>query len=190
MIESKVNGLPDLRAQLKALPIKLRNQALRQPLAAGARVVRDEARRLTPVLDGNDAAVRAGRRKPGTLRNAISVRTSKRERKLGNVGVFVNVRPAPKSQRGANSPNDPFYWRWVEFGRRARAAAAGAGRPRLRLGLKRSRRLRAVGAIAGFRMLTKAAAMLPQALRIFIAKAGPAIQRLAQRKGINLPGSQ
>lgn len=188
MIESKVTGLPDLRAQLKAFPVKLRNQALRQPLAAGARVVRNEARRLTPVLDGNDSAVRAGRRKPGTLRDAITVRTSKRERKLGNVGVFVNVRPAPKSQRGAKSPNDPFYWRWVEFGRQARAAATRVGRPRL--GLRRTRRLRAVGAIAGFRMLTKAAALLPQALRIFIAKAGPAIQRLAARKGINLPSSQ
>lgn len=186
MIEARFSGLPDLVAALKAFAPKLRGQALRQPLAAAGRVVRNEARRLTPVIDSKDPAVRAGRRKPGTVRDAISVRTSKRDRKAGNVGVFINVRPASKGSRGAKSPTDPYYWQWLEFGRNARAAGtriAKRGRRR-----RQVIKVRAVGAIAGFKFLTRAAAALPQALRVFSAKAGPAIQRLAARKGIKLPG--
>jgi hypothetical protein len=52
------------------------------------------------------------------------VRTSKADKKDGNVGVFVNVKPAKSGQRGAKSRDDPYYWRWLEFGRSARV-----GRP-------------------------------------------------------------
>jgi HK97 gp10 family phage protein len=76
------------------------------------------------------------------VRDAIRVRTSKTARKAGDVGVFVNVKPLPgnkyksftkenlfrgtvrgyalvkKTERGANNPNDPFYWRFLEFGTR------------------------------------------------------------------------
>lgn len=123
-ISVRLQGIDECSRALQALAPKLRQRALRNSLAAGARVYRDEARRLTPVLAV--AVKRKGgalRRKPGTVRGAIAVRTSKQARRAGNVGVFVNVRPAKFSDRGANKPNDPFYWRWLEFGSRKMPAA-------------------------------------------------------------------
>ena len=122
-----IAGLTEAIATLKALPDKLRKRALRNALAAGARLVRDAAKTKAPILSASSPAVLKGWRKPGTLKKAITVRTSKQARRQGNVGVFVNVRPAKgavfrkgkqvkASQRGAKSPNDPFYWRFVEFG--------------------------------------------------------------------------
>lgn len=175
MIEAKVVGIPDLREALRGIVPKLRVRALRNALAAGARVVQGAARAATPVIDAFSMPVRMGYRKPGTVRKAISVRTSKMARKAGNVGVFINVRPAKGaqfktttgssglkvrrqtrvSQRGAKSPNDPYYWRFLAFGTKHM-------RP--------------------FPFLTKGAAALPQALQVFLAKIGPAIEKLDKPK--------
>ena len=111
--EVKLHGLDDLITKLREIPSALRRRVLRNALAAGARVVRDDARRSAPVLSG---AARAPYRKPGTVRNAIRVRTSKQARRVGDVGVYVNVRPAKGGNRGAKNANDPYYWRWLEFG--------------------------------------------------------------------------
>ena len=131
---AKIIGIDDVKEALKGLVPKLRKRVLRNALAAGARVFRDEAKRLTPQLQ-----TRSQVRKKGTVRNAIAIRTSKTSARNGDIGVFVNVRPAKgasyktnrksflgvkyktrtlkrASQRGANNPNDPFYWRFLEFG--------------------------------------------------------------------------
>lgn len=138
-MSGRVVGVPAIVQRLKGIPRDLRRGNLRNALAAGGRVIRDDARRAAPVL----AAVKVRKsgqvvRKPGTLRNAIVVRTSKRSRAAGNVGVFVNIKPAKgakfktrrtkvlgitrkqrvmvrKSARGADNPNDPYYWRFQEF---------------------------------------------------------------------------
>lgn len=150
-IKVEVKGLDDVKAALLDLPPKLRKRALLNALRAAGRVFRDEARRLTPV-----AAVPVRRkgqqiRTPGTVRKAISVRTSKASRRRGDLGVFVNVKPAKRGGRGAYSPTDPFYWRWLEFGARGRA---GAG------------------------MLQRAAGRASQAVARFADVLGPAIQKL------------
>jgi HK97 gp10 family phage protein len=129
VISAKINGIPQLKAALGALVPKLRRQVLRNALAAGARVVRDEARRRAPVLQ---PTLRAPYRKPGTVRKAVVVRTSKVARRAGDVGVFVNVRPAKRAQRGAKSKDDPFYWRFLEFGTKHMAA-----RPFLQAGARK-----------------------------------------------------
>ena len=129
MISAKVNGIPELKAALAALVPKLRRQALRNALAAGARIVRDDARRSAPVLQ---PTLRAPYRRAGTVRGAISVRTSKIAQRAGDVGVFVNVRPAKRGQRGAKNPADPFYWRFLEFGTSKMTA-----RPFLQAGVRR-----------------------------------------------------
>ena len=179
MITAKVQGIPDLREALRGIVPKLRVRALRNALAAGARVVQASARNATPVIDAGALAVRQGYRAPGTVRKAISVRTSRAARAAGDVGVFVNVRPAKgakfstrkasflgikvrnrvqvrASQRGAKSPRDPYYWRFLEFG-----TATGT---------------RAYG------FLQRGAQALPQALQVFVAKIGPAIERLNRPK--------
>ena len=111
MIQVKVKGIPDLRNALREIPKKLRKRALRNALAAGARVIRDDARRSVPVLQEF-----VPYRRIGTVRKAINVRSSKIARRSGDVGVFVNVRPAKVANRGGKSPVDPFYWRFLEFG--------------------------------------------------------------------------
>lgn len=151
----KIEGLDDLRATLRALPDKLRRRALRNALAAGARVVRDAARLRAPVLRTSTysgaSAIRRGVRAPGTVRRAIAVRTSKAARRAGDVGVFVNVRPAKGAARGATKPTDPFYWRFLEFG------------------TQRSR---------PFSFLQQAAGALQRALQIFQAQLGPQVAKL------------
>lgn len=111
----QVKGLDELKRKLADVPKALRKRVLRNALAAGAREVRDVAKRNAPVLTLG-TSMKAPYRKPGTVRDAIRVRTSKADRKAGDVGVFVNVRPAKTGARGAKNPNDPFYWRFLEFG--------------------------------------------------------------------------
>ena len=189
-IEAIWRGIDECKAQLRALPDKMRRRLLRNALAAGARLVRDEAKRATPVL-------REPRRyrKPGTVRDAIRVRTSKVAKSQGNVGVFVNVQPlkgkavsafkARTGLGGGKNPDDPFYWRWLNFGRQGRAAVAA--RP-ARGGVKglirpmRARKARsAVGPMPAARFLEKGAERLTDALRKFSEVLGPGLQRLLDR---------
>lgn len=123
--EIKIEGFDALAAKLREIAPALRKRVVRNALSAGARLVRDEAKRNAPVLA---IGSRARHRKAGTLKKALAVRTSKQARRAGNIGVFVNVRPAKGAARGAKSASDPFYWRFQEFGtRKMRAANAGQG---------------------------------------------------------------
>ena len=116
-VEFVVGGLEDLKQQLRAMPEKLRKRAILNALRAGGRIYRDEARRLTPAIVV-PIRMKNGmiRRAPGTVRKAISVRTSKLARRNGDLGVFINSKPAKGALRGTNKPFDPFYWRFLEFG--------------------------------------------------------------------------
>ena len=181
MITAKVSGVADLRRELAALPGKLRVRAVRNALAAGARLVRNAARSAAPVLSIGDPAVQAGRRKPGTVRKAISVRTSKLATRAGDVGVFVNVRPAKKGARGGKVPTDPFYWRWLNWGWNAARSSDGLGRQ----GKRHRRDLRKTTMpkrIPGRRFLEAGAEKLGEALQVFIKTVGPAIAKLNQPK--------
>lgn len=154
-VKATVRGLPDLRAALREIVPKLRRRALRNALAAGARVVQRAMRDRTPVLKTSTyagaSAIRRGVRKPGTVQKAIAVRTSRLASRRGDVGVFVNVRPARAGQRGARNPNDPYYWRWLNFGT---VKMRGAG------------------------FIEHATKFLGQALSVFIKNIGPQIERL------------
>jgi hypothetical protein len=152
-ISVTVRGLDDISRELRALPAKLRKRAIMNSLRAGARIIRDEIRRGTPVL--SVPIFRKGRliRKPGTVRQNVTVRTSRLSARSGNLGVFVNVRPAKGANRGINNPFDPFYWRFL------------------------------VGMTGKFRAAIRAGgARLPQALAKIEATLGPQIQKL-NRKG-------
>lgn len=176
-IELKFSGLAELRAALQGLPDKLRRRALRNALAAGARVVRDEARSRAPVLSKPSKY-----RKAGTVRDAITVRTSKQAKRAGDVGVYVNVRPAKAGQRGAKSPNDPYYWRWLEFGRTGRAGqgarAASSGVRGLIRTVRARKALRPVSPLPALGFMQAGAAKLGDALRKIEQVLGPAVQKL------------
>lgn len=182
----ELKGFDELARKLRAIPVALAKKTLRNGLAAGGRLVRDEAKRLAPVLRSVTPY-----RKPGTVRDAIKVRTSKIARRRGDVGVFVNVKPLKSSQirafkataaqagrrfGGQYNPNDPYYWQWLEFGRTGRAAQgtrARVGRIKVKRrgktvelvkGVRARRGRRAVGALPAIRFLTRSASKFPQAL--------------------------
>jgi HK97 gp10 family phage protein len=135
---TKVSGMPDVRRALNGLTPKLRNKILLPVLRSAARTtVLATAKQQVPVMS-LAASLKAPNRIPGLLKKSLAVRPSKIARKKGNVGVFVNVRPAKgakyktqtsrsligvkttrrvlktASRRGTAA--DPFYWRFVEFG--------------------------------------------------------------------------
>lgn len=173
----QLTGFDDLATKLRAITPALRKRVIRNALAAGGRLVRDEARRNAPVLQLS-GAMRAPYRKAGTVKKAISVRTSKRDRRDGNIGVFVNVKPAKGANKGAKSRTDPFYWQWLEFGwtpangpRKGRAAAQGrrARRAATKAGAARQ--------IPGRQFLRSGVRRLPDALRIFQSAVGTWIDK-------------
>ena len=153
----RIEGLDNLKRKLAEVPKAMRKRVLRNALAAGAREVRDVAKRNAPVLTLG-TSLKAPYRKPGTVKQAIRVRTSKADRRAGDVGVFVNVRPAKAGQRGAKNPNDPFYWRFLEFGTRKMSA-----RP----------------------FLQRATSALPKALAIFEARIAKWIQETDRSGQVN-----
>ena len=162
--EFELKGLEELKAALQQMPDRIRKRAVGKALRAAGRLVRDEARVRTPVLSEP-----AKNRRPGVLKRAIAVRRSKLAARQRMVGVFVNVRPlqsvlsgtksatrkAALGKAGSNNPNDPFYWRFVEFG---------------------TRKMRAQSFLAA------AAKKLPQAADVFIRVAGDEINRLDTRQ--------
>jgi HK97 gp10 family phage protein len=179
-IGAKVTGIPDLRAALLSIPDKLRKRALRNALAAGARVVRDDAKRNAPVMA---ISMRTAVRKPGTVKDAIAVRTSKDARRSGDVGVFVNVKPAKAGKRGAKSQFDPYFWRWQEFGWTPATGPRGKSGARMRAKVRKSG---APASIPGKRFLSNAAQKLTEALRVFTDRIGPQIQKLNGGKDVTL----
>lgn len=115
---SKIIGLDKLRDALAELVPEMRRGEIRRVLRAGAEVVLKKAFNATPKL--SKPVYRRGKviRNPGTLRNSLKIRTSRDATREGNVGVFVNIKPAKGAERGAYKPNDPFYWRFVHFATR------------------------------------------------------------------------
>lgn len=111
----KIEGMDVLRERLLGLTDKLRKRAIRNALAKGARLVRDEARAQRRAGSAGSTNRISQYRRHGVVEKAINVRTSKEASRGGDVGVFVNVRPL-RTGASAKNPNDPFYWRWLEFG--------------------------------------------------------------------------
>lgn len=131
MAEIEIRGLRELRERMLALPKKLDRQVLGGALMEAAQPIRDDARRRAPVLQQFDI-----RRRPGTVQRAIR---SQRARPLPGMTATVIIRVKRltgaqvrrfKAQQaakglsivGANNPNDPFYWWWLEFGTSKMAA--------------------------------------------------------------------
>lgn len=180
----KVDGLDEVKLQFESLPAKLRKQIVLNSLRKAAVIVRDAARTKVPVINPFADAVLRGVRKPGTVKRAISVRVSKRDRRAGDVGIFINVRPAKKGQRGNKSPTDPFYWRWINFGWNPAANATGG---RSRAGRRQRSALVAQGqrAVSGARFLEEGVKQLPQVATRFGREVGPQIQRLNVKRGLS-----
>lgn len=179
-----IHGLAEFKQLTASLPDRMRNGILRKLMRESMKLVRQDARAAAPtlakpVLTGRGVPVRM----PGTLKRAISVRTSKEEAKAGNVGMFVNVRPllgnvfrgrgpskvlVKKSQRSKANPRDPYYWRWIEFGTGRRTSLSNKkvqdhnGKVRWVSGSGANR-----GSVRPFKFLQKAADALQPAFENF-----------------------
>ena len=115
--EMHLEGVDELKRALKELPEKMRKKAIRGALKEAGKVIQSAAKLSAPVLQAPTAT-----RKPGTVKRNIAVRASKFARQGGDEGVYIGIRPLSGSRQkklgkaSAKNPNDPFYWRFVEFG--------------------------------------------------------------------------
>lgn len=119
----KLEGIDELKRRLAQATKTIRVKAIRSSLKKAGAVISKEAKRAAPVL-----TVPTKTRKAGTVKRAIAVRNSKFARQHGDEGVFVGVRPLRGSRQkklgkaGAKNPNDPYYWKFLEFGTKKMSA--------------------------------------------------------------------
>lgn len=113
-----IAGLQQVTDKMLAMAPTIRAKYARKALVAGAKVVQKVASTpgIVPILANPIYRRGVLIRKPGTVRDAIKIRNSKDVNKTGDVGVFVNIAPAKGADRGALSPRDPFYGRFLNFG--------------------------------------------------------------------------
>jgi HK97 gp10 family phage protein len=112
-------GFRELEQNLKMLGEEMREKGVKLMMSRAAVPMRDDAKSRAPVLVKPDP-----RRRPGTLRNAISIW---RKRKTPHaVTYYVGVRrlsgkkvTAFKRSTGraaSENPDDPYYWIFQELG--------------------------------------------------------------------------
>lgn len=123
-ISVKVGGLRELGQKMQQLGKKTANRIAVKAMRQGGAIIRDTARTKAPVLQEN-----VPHRRKGTLKKSIATRT---KIKQGRTETIVWVKGASQKQisrfkgksgkGGAYNPNDPYYWRYVEFGTSKMAA--------------------------------------------------------------------
>lgn len=126
-VQIKIQGLREVARAMRELPNRVDRKILNAGLLEGARVIRDEARQLAPVLKTREDK----RWRPGALRRAIqtvAINASRaqyagevivRVRKLSKRQVAAFKRRQSKRKKKVDSrlnPADAFYWSFVEFG--------------------------------------------------------------------------
>lgn len=124
----QVKGLAEINQRLSQLGPKVERTVVRKALAAGAAVIRDEARLRAPVYTGN---VSEGHPPPGTLKKSIWQKYIPEASRSGRTVFFVGVRHGKGRQSvGKKSLNlDAYYWWFVEFGSRNNRPARPFMRP-------------------------------------------------------------
>jgi len=116
--EINVLGLKEIKSTLDKLPARLGEKVVRAALRAGAQVMRKDAQSRAPVLKKPKYG-----RKPGTVKKAITIKRSKRDK----YGVFLTVqglsakkikafKGGSATKDAAYNPDDPWYWHFLEFG--------------------------------------------------------------------------
>lgn len=122
-----VQGLAQLSALLKALPEKLAQKHLRAAVAAGAKLIRNDARSRSPVSSGPKAK---GAPASGTLKKSIIMKSIPEKSHLERQTFYVLAKRGKKLQKVTRRRKgksttvnlDAYYWRFVEFGTKYMAA--------------------------------------------------------------------
>jgi len=107
-----VTGLRELEAALKSLPDRIARNVLRGAVAAGAAVVRKEARDLAPKSEGPQPEGHVS----GTLKRAIYQKQIRERSSLLQQTFFVGVRRGRSAKSSAKGVIDAWYAHFVEFG--------------------------------------------------------------------------
>ena len=118
----RIEGLKALDQALRQLPDRVARNGLRASVYAGAKVVRDEARRRAP-----KAAEDLGPNQPppGTLKRSVIMKQVREISSQHKQTFFVTVRHGKKYRKQGKKgklSQDAWYWRFVEFGTRKMAA--------------------------------------------------------------------
>lgn len=121
-----IAGGAELDRLLQTMPVKLEKNIMRAALAAGARVIRDEAKRLAPVGQPSNVAAKDYGGYPGALRDSVRVTT--RFTKDGE--ATASVKAGGRTKKGA----DVFYAHIVEFGARRHIIRPRPGKKKLEIG--------------------------------------------------------
>lgn len=114
-----VTGLKELRAALLELPKGIARNTLRGAVAAGAAVVRVEAKNRAPQYTGS---VAEGHPPPGTLKKAVYQKQIREKSNDQQQTFFVGVRQGKHSRQTKKGLIDAFYGRFIEFGTSKMAA--------------------------------------------------------------------
>lgn len=174
-----LEGVDELRRALADAAVQIRNKAVRGALRDAGKLIQKQAKANAPVLNRISPT-----RKPGTVRNAIIVRNSKFARREKNEGVYISVRPLRGKRQdklgkaGANNPNDPFYWWFVEFGTKPHIIRSRKHRGFLKFGGTFVRSVKHPGSPAR-KFMSRAADQQGQAaVKVFMSRVIPQIERL------------
>lgn len=109
----EILGIEKLKFALENVEKVLRTRVVRESLKLGAKAVQKEIRKNVPLLKKNS---KTKTRTRGLVKSKVSVRPSGIDKRKGDIGVFVNVRPAKGASLGAKSKKDPFYWKFINYG--------------------------------------------------------------------------
>lgn len=179
----KLEGVEELKRALADASKQIRTKAVRGALREAGKVIQAAARANAPVLQAPTKT-----RKPGTVKKAISVRASKIDKRAGNEGVFISVRPLRGSRQnklgkaGADNPNDPYYWLFVEFGTKPHPIYARR-KKFLAFGGKFAKKVQHPGT-KGKRFMTQASETHGEAaVKKFMSSVIPQIEKLNKRAG-------
>ncbi len=154
----EILGIEKLKFALENVEKKLRTKAIKDALKLGAGPVAKQMRKNVPVLKTRKSKTKTRTR--GLVRSSIKIRTSSVDRRKKDIGVFVNVKPAPKSQRGARSKTDPFYWKFINYG-------WSPGNRKKTTKRKKARTVKApLYSIRGVKFIESGATKLPESLKI------------------------
>ena len=154
----EILGIEKLKFALENVEKKLRTKAVKDALKLGAAPVAKQMRKNVPVLKTRKSKTKTRTR--GLVRSSIKIRTSSVDRRKKDIGVFVNVKPAPKSQRGARSKTDPFYWKFINYG-------WSPGNRKKTTKRKKARTVRTpLYSIRGVKFIESGATKLPESLKI------------------------
>lgn len=158
----EILGIEKLKFALENVEKKLRTKAVKDALILGAGPVAKQMRKNVPVLKTRKSKTKTRTR--GLVRRSIKIRTSSVDRRKKDIGVFVNVKPAPKGQRGAKSKTDPFYWKFINYG-------WSPGNRQKTTKRKKPRTVKApLYSIRGVKFIESGATKLPESLKIIEAE--------------------